>query len=68
MAGADRKEFDWKEIAETLRMTRVVARVAFWREIKRSRLKKVEAPPSATVVQNEGDTDALRLKRNRSKR
>ena len=35
--------FDWKEVAEVLRVTRAVARATFWREIKRSRPKKVEA-------------------------
>jgi len=45
--------FDWKEVAEVLRVTRAVARATFWREIKRSRPKKVEAQSRVIVVQEE---------------
>src|SRR5208282_884321 len=34
-----RSGFDWKEIASVLRMTDVAARAAFWREVKRAKLK-----------------------------
>ena len=53
MYGADRRGFDWKEIAKVLHITRAVARAAFWREIKRSRSKKVEAQSRVIVIQEE---------------
>jgi hypothetical protein len=34
-----RSGFDWKEIADVLQMTDIAARAAFWREVKRARLK-----------------------------
>ena len=34
-----RSGFDWKEIADVLQMTDVAARAAFWREVKRVKLK-----------------------------
>jgi hypothetical protein len=34
-----RRGFDWKEIADVLQMTDVAARAAFWREVKRAKLK-----------------------------
>jgi hypothetical protein len=34
-----RSGFDWKEIADVLQMTDVAARAAFWREVKRAKLK-----------------------------
>ena len=34
-----RSGFDWKEIADVLHMTDIAARAAFWREVKRARLK-----------------------------
>jgi hypothetical protein len=33
------KGFDWKEIAAVLQMTDTAARTAFWREVRRARLK-----------------------------
>jgi hypothetical protein len=60
MFGAHRRGFDWKEIAEVLHMTRAVARAPFWREIKRSRAKKVAARPPATVGQEARDPDTLK--------
>jgi hypothetical protein len=51
MFGAHHRGFAWKEIAKALHMTRAVARATFWREIKRSRSKSVEAQPPAIVIQ-----------------
>ncbi len=53
MFGAGRRGFDWKEIAEVLQMSRTVAWVTFWREIKRSRSKKIEAQSRVIVIQEE---------------
>ncbi len=61
MFGAHHRGFAWKEIAKVLHMTRAVARATFWREIKRSRSKSVEAQPPAIVIQDESDPDARKL-------
>ncbi len=53
--------FDWKEIADVLHMTGVAARATFWREIKRSRSKKVEAQSQALVSQKERVPDTQKL-------
>ncbi len=37
--------FDWKEIAEVLQMTDIAARTAFWREVRRARLKGLGKDP-----------------------
>ncbi|MGD1082272.1 MAG: hypothetical protein ABR881_28475 [Candidatus Sulfotelmatobacter sp.] len=68
MFGAFRRGFDWKEIAKVLHVTRVVARATFWREIKRSRLKSVEAQPPATVIQDESDSNAAKRGKQRASR
>jgi len=68
MFGAHRRGFDWKEIAKVLHLTRAVARATFWREIKRSRPKSVEAQPPASVTQDESDSDALKLGKPRASR
>jgi hypothetical protein len=68
MFGAHRRGFDWKEIAEVLHMTRAVARATFWREIKRSRSKSIEGQPPATVIQNESDSDTMKLGKPRASR
>jgi len=68
MFGTHRRGFDWKEIAEVLHITRVVSRATFWREIKRSRSKSVEAQPSAIVSQGESDSDTLKLGKPRASR
>ena len=60
MFGAHHRGFAWKEIAKVLHVTRAVARATFWREIKRSRSKGVEAQPPATVIQDESDSDTLK--------
>jgi len=36
---------DWKEIAEVLQMTDIAARAAFWREVKRAKLRAVKTGP-----------------------
>ncbi len=68
MFDAHRKGFAWKEIAKVLQMTRAVARATFWREIKRSRSKSVAAQPSAIVIQDENDSDILKLRKPRASR
>ena len=68
MFGAHRRGFDWKEIAKVLHVTRAVARATFWREIKRSRSKSVEAQPPAIVIQDESDSDAGKLGKPRGSR
>jgi hypothetical protein len=68
MFGTHRKGFDWKEVAEALGMTRAVSRVAFWREIQRSRRNGIATRGSATVVQDESDPHVLKRIRNRSTR
>ena len=68
MFGTHRRGFDWKEIAEVLHITRVVSRATFWREIKRSRSKSVEAQPPAIVIQGESDSDTLKLGKPRASR
>jgi len=68
MFGAHRRGFDWKEIAEVLHITRAVARATFWREIKRSRSKSVEAQPPAIVIQGESDSDTLKPGKPRASR
>ena len=60
MFGEDRRGFDWKEVAGVLRMTSTAARITFWREIKRSRSKSIEAQAPATVNQNETNLDTLK--------
>jgi hypothetical protein len=37
--------FDWKEIAAVLQMTDIAARAAFWREVKRAKLKTLRTDP-----------------------
>jgi hypothetical protein len=39
MLGLRRSGFDWKEIAEVLQTTDIAARAAFWREVKRAKLR-----------------------------
>jgi len=68
MFGAHHRRFDWKEIAEVLHMTRAVARATFWREIKRSRSKRVEAQPPAIVPQDKRHSGNLKLGKPRASR
>jgi hypothetical protein len=68
MFGAHRRGFDWKEIAKVLHVTRAVARATFWREIKRSRSKSVAAQAPATDIQDDRDSDALKLRKPRASR
>lgn len=63
MLGAHRRGFDWKEIAEVLHMTRAVTRSTFWREIKRTKSKKVEAQSDGTASQRERDSDTPKIER-----
>jgi hypothetical protein len=68
MYGADRRGFDWKEVAKVLRMTRAAVRLTFWREIKRSRSKSIEAQAPAIVSRDETDSDTLKLGKARASR
>jgi predicted DNA-binding protein (UPF0251 family) len=68
MFGAHHRGFAWKEIAKVLHLTRAVARATFWREIKRSRSKSVEAQPSAIVIQDGSDSDTPKLRKPRASR
>lgn len=61
MFGKHRRGFDWKEIAEVLHMTRGRSPVVFWREIKRSRLTKIGALPSAIDTQEQREPDSPKL-------
>jgi len=45
MLGLRSSGFDWKEIAEVLQMTDISARSAFWREVKRAKLRAVRTDP-----------------------
>ena len=56
MSGADRRGFDWKEIAEVLHISGVSARVTFWREVQRLRAKTVDNQPRAIIRQQESDS------------
>ncbi len=61
MFGTHRRGFDWKEVAEVLGITRTVARVSFWSEIRRSRSKKEEAQPSAMAIQEGRGPDTQKV-------
>jgi hypothetical protein len=45
MLGLRMRGFDWKEIAAALHMTDTAARTAFWREVRRARLKNLGKNP-----------------------
>ena len=60
MLGANRSGFDWKEIAEVLRVT-ATAPTTFWRELRRSRSKKAETLSPATVIEGERKPDRQKL-------
>jgi len=45
MLGLRFRGFDWKEIAGVLHMTDTAARTAFWREVRRARLKGLGKDP-----------------------
>jgi hypothetical protein len=68
MYGEHRTGFDWNEVAKVLRMTRAAARLTFWREIKRSRSKSIEARAPAIDSRNETDSDTLKLGKARTSR
>lgn len=68
MFSAHRRGFAWKEVADELHIARAMARATFWREIKRSRSKKGESPPPATVIQGETDSDTPKRGKPRASR
>jgi hypothetical protein len=49
-----RSGFDWKEIADVLQMTDVAARAAFWRGVKRAKLRTVGTARRKSVKQLPG--------------
>jgi hypothetical protein len=53
MLSARSRGFDWKEVAEVLRLPRGAARGAFWSEIRRSSSKRKKAQSPAIVIQEE---------------
>ena len=61
MSGADRRGFDWKEIAEVLYISGVSARVIFWREVQRLRDKTLDSQPRAMIHQQESDSVRVKL-------
>jgi hypothetical protein len=61
MSGADCREFDWKEIAEVLRISGVSARATFSREVQRLRAKTVDTQPRAIIHQQESDSVSVKL-------
>ena len=59
MSGADRRGFDWKEIAGVLHIAGVSSRVAFWREVQRLSIKNIDRQPR--TIQNERtDSDSVK--------
>jgi hypothetical protein len=52
MSGADRRGFDWKEIAGVLHIAGVSSRVTFWRAVQRLSTKNVDRQPH-TIVQED---------------
>ena len=60
MVGANRSGFDWKEIAEVLRVT-AAAPAPFWRELRRARSKEVETRSRATVIEGECELDTRKV-------
>jgi hypothetical protein len=60
MSGTHRKGFDWKEIADVLRMPQRPSSAVFWREIKRSRPNNVETKRPAGGTQEERNSDTWR--------
>jgi hypothetical protein len=60
MFGANRSGFDWKEIAEVLRLT-AAAPATFWREIRHSRSKEIVRRRQATVIEGQREPDTGKL-------
>jgi hypothetical protein len=61
MFGTHRNGFTWKEVAKVLHVTRTVARVSFWNQIKRPGSKKEKTQPSAIAIQEKCGPDARRV-------
>jgi hypothetical protein len=60
MFGANRGGFDWKEMAEVLRVT-AAAPTTFWRELRRLTSKRVETLSPATVIEGEREPNTRKL-------
>lgn len=60
MSGADRRGFDWKEIAGVLHIAGVLAREAFGREVQRLGARSVDRQPRTTLQKKESDSDNVK--------
>ena len=60
MSGADRRGFDWKEIASVLHTAGGSSRMTFWREVRRLRTKNVERHPRTMFHKEESDSDNVK--------
>lgn len=60
MSGADRRGFDWKEIAGVLHMAGASSRVTFWREVQRLNARNIDSQ-TRTILHKEGsDSDNVK--------
>jgi hypothetical protein len=60
-----RSGFDWREIADVLQMTDVAARAAFWREVKRAKVKASGTgckKNRQTIAEHEEKVEATRFR------
>jgi len=60
-----RSGFDWKEIADVLQMTDTAARAAFWREVKRAKVKAAgtgRQKNRQTTAGSEEEVEATRVR------
>jgi hypothetical protein len=60
-----RSGFDWKEIADVLQMTDIAARAAFWREVKRAKVKASgtgRQKNRQTTARREEEVEATRVR------
>lgn len=60
MFGTHRSGFDWKEMAEVLRVT-TAAPASFWRELRRRRSKEVQTHTRATTIDGERERDTRKV-------
>lgn len=60
MSGADRRGFDWKEIAGVLHIAGVLAREAFGREVQRLGARSVDRQPCTTLQKKGSDSDNVK--------
>jgi len=60
MSSADRRRFDWKEIAEVLHIAGVPSGVTFWREVQRLKVKSVDRQPRMMFHKEGSDSDRVK--------